>query len=206
MKLYLSSYKLWNNPNNFFNLFNKWKRVWYIWNALDFTYANPEKVMKHKNMDIAILREWWLDVTDINLKDFFRNKKDLYKLINVIDWLWVSWGNVFVLRQAMKLSWLDIIINNISKRTSFIYGWYSAWCCVLWPTLSCYWVIDKINDFPYDENSEVIINWLNIIDYNIIPHYYINNPNIQKVKDEVNFCIENTLPYKMISDWEIIMI
>lgn len=53
-------------------------------------------------------------------------------------------GNIFVLRQSMRLSGLDTILNDLSGKLYFLYSEYSAACCVLAPSLKVYEVVGDI--------------------------------------------------------------
>jgi dipeptidase E len=63
----------------------------------------------------------------------------------------VSGGNVFVLRQAMKLSGLDQILITKSEHDNFVYGGYSAGCCVLSKMLTPCQVASDAADLPYSK-------------------------------------------------------
>ena len=150
MKYYLSSFKLGNTPEKYLNLFSDEQTVAYIPNATDFTGADPCRVKAHINGDVEGLESLGLNVKLLDLKDYFdQPQKDLEDRLSQFSGLWVSGGNVFVLRQAMKLSGLDKILLKKSEDDNFVYGGYSAGCCVLSKLLKPYQVASDASDLPY---------------------------------------------------------
>src|SRR3989344_834653 len=138
MRFYLSSYKLGNEHEKLLVLFSNNKSVGYIPNALDFTQADPQRRKEHIEKDMASLREIGLAPALLDLKDYFGNQEALKNEIQALGGLWISGGNVFVLRQAMKLCGLDNILIKGETPDTFVYAGYSAAGCVLSLSLKDY--------------------------------------------------------------------
>ncbi len=215
MKLYLSSYKLGDKTEFLKSHIEEYgNKIAYIANALDFTNPNIERRNETISSDIKNLSEVGFDVEVLDLKDYFSDfsngaSKGATKLkskLAAISAIWVSGGNTFILRQAMKLSGLDeIIINDLSTRTDFLYAGYSAGICVLSPDLIHLQTVDNPDERPYKENTEIIWEGLNIIDFAILPHYDSDHPESAEIDKEIKFCIENKILFLALRDGEVII-
>lgn len=82
-----------------------------------------------------------LKAETLNLRDYFTQPKELESLVRSIGAVFVMGGNVFVLRQAMKLCGLDDVLVDLNNNRDFLYSGYSAAGCVLGPTLEPYKVV-----------------------------------------------------------------
>src|SRR3954451_6770341 len=179
------------------------RKVGYIFNALD---NFPIERQKRIEADIAALIEVGLQAEHLDLRMYFNKEAWLRERVNQFGALWVSGGNVFVLRQAMKLSGLDIILNELNKTDDFLYGAYSAGVCVLSPSLDGYQIVDDATSAPYPELSEVIWEGLGIIDSTFLPHYKSEHSEASSIDKELEYCKERGISYKALSDGEVIII
>ena len=206
MKYYLSSYKLGNIPGNFASLFTQAKSIAYIPNATDFTGADPDRVRSHITADVQSLEKLGLDVTVLDQKKYFQTAPEkLESIVNSSSGLWVSGGNVFVLRQAMMLSGIDRIIIGKSKEADFIYGGYSAGCCVLSHSLKSYQFASDANDVPYSGVNSTIWDGLGLIDFAFMPHFQSNHSESAKIDKEIEYCKVNGLTYRAVKDGDALV-
>ena len=135
MKFYLSSYKLGNEIAKLKKLIpSENKKTAYISNALDFS-DDLERRKESEQSDLKQLKELNLDVEIIDLRNYFNKQSKLEEELARFGVIWVRGGNLFVLRQAMKLSGFDNILKNLIEKSNMLYGGYSAGICVLAPTL-----------------------------------------------------------------------
>jgi dipeptidase E len=208
MKFYLSSYKLGSTENveKFKDMIRDTnKNVAYIANAMDFS-TDLERRKNSQKADIDDLKSIGLIPTEINLVDFFHKKDELENELAKFDIIRVRWWNTFVLRQAMKLSGFDEIIKNYyNNKKDIIYGAYSAWVCVLWPTLECLKIVDDPTQKPYGE-YETIRDGLWILDYSIAPHYRSDHFESEDIEKEVQNMIDQKILFKALRDGEVIII
>lgn len=206
MKLYLSSYGLGNEIEKLKTMIPKGK-IGYIPNALDFSNADVERRERHIERDMNSLRELGLEVELLDLKNFFGKKDKLKKKVEDIGAVFVSGGNTFILRQAMKISGLDeILIEMKENNVDFLYAGYSAGGCVLAPSFRNYSIVDNSNDFPYEEIQETIWDGLGLVDFALMPHFESEHPESQDVGKEIELCKKHNIPYKAIRDGEVIII
>jgi len=208
MKFYLSSYKLGNEVARLKELMpTKNKKTAYISNALDFS-DDLERRKQSERSDIEQLKDaGLLDIEIIDLRHYFGKQDELEKKIASFGIIWVRGGNVFVLRQAMKLSGFDNILKNLVKENNdMLYGGYSAGVCVLTPTLKGIDLLDDPNVKPYGDKIETVWDGLNILNYCIVPHYKSDHPESPKTEKVIEYMIENKIPFKALKDGEVIII
>lgn len=206
MKFYLSSYKFGNEVDKLKSMLPAKSKIGHINNSRDWTEANLESKAKHQREEIEQLNQLDFIAEPLDLKDYFGRKSDLKKKLSQLDGIWVSGGNTFVLRQAMKLSGFDELFQELRLRKGFLYGGYSAGICILCDSLKYIEKVDNPNDFPYNEVREIIWEGLNFFSYGLLPHYDSDHPESEAVGEEVQRCIENKWLFKVLRDNEVIII
>lgn len=203
MKLYLSSYRLGNNPEKLVELFFDNKKVVVIANAMDFV-EDSQRAEKVKQ-SIMEIKDLGLFPEEIDLRCYFDKQKELGKKLNDCGAVYVRGGNAFVLRRAMIQSGFDKWIRDKNKDPNFVYAGYSAGVCVLSPTLHGLELVDDPNFIPERYNSEIVWEGLNIIDYSFAPHYQSDHPESENVNKEVEYFIKHKIPFKTLRDGEVII-
>lgn len=203
MKLYLSSYKLGNKTE----FLKKWieendNSIVLITSARDAKEQNDIEKQKIKD-NIKMLENIGFKVTKISLKKYFNKKTELKEILKQYHAFCVIGGNVFVLRQAMKLSGFDEYIKEISNEEEYLYIGYSAGSCVLSPTLKCLDLVDEpIN--PYNDEP-VIYDGINLINYVFVPHYKSNHKESERIDKAIIELNKNKIKYKTFSDGDVII-
>lgn len=206
MKFYLSSYKLGNETEKFKAMVPKGK-IGYVPNAQDNLTSDPERNKNRINENMKMLEMLGLEVELVDLRDFFGKKEELRKKIEDLGAIFVSGGNTFILRQAMKLSGLDEILKEIKNNNiNFLYSGYSAGGCVLAPNMKSLAIVDNPNDMPYPEMKETVWDGLGLVDFVFMPHYKSDHPESADVDKEIEFCEKNNIPYKPVRDGEVLII
>ncbi|MCL5976429.1 MAG: peptidase E [Candidatus Parvarchaeota archaeon] len=203
MKFYLSSsYWVGDSVVKIRKIAPKNKKTGLILNALDHTSVDEEKVeQKIKTLKLEGLQPEILD-----LKMYFGKQKELEKRLSKLGVVWVNGGNVFVLRQAMRLSGFDKIFNTLLKRKDFLYGGYSAGICVLAKDMHGLEVMDDPTQRPYGKKYKVIWEGLGFLDYMILPHYKSEHPESKLATKAVQYFIDHKLLFKALKDGEVIII
>lgn len=208
MDYYLSSYKIGGEKEvqQLKGLIPPNKRTAYIPNALDFS-DDPERRKQSEQADIDQLKSVGLEVERFDLRNYFNQPEKLENDLRQYWVIWISGGNVFVLRQAMKLSGLDSILKKFaSEDNDILYGGYSAGVCVLAPSLKGLELVDDVTKHPYPQQYEVIWEGLNLIDYAIVPHYKSDHPEVGLVDRVVEQYEKDGTLYKTLSDGQVIII
>lgn len=207
MKYYLSSFKIGNKPSDYFSLLDSEKSIGYIANALDHMIGeNDDWLEEHIASDVEMLKELDLDVRVVDLKEYFGKQEELQNMLSHLSGVWLSGGNVFVLRQAMKLSGFDSIITSGSLPDNFVYSGYSAACCVLSPTLEPYREASNPLAMPYAELKETIWDGLGVLDFAYMPHFKSEHSESASIDAEIKYCIENGIPYRGYMDGEVLIL
>ncbi|HCC83425.1 TPA: hypothetical protein DEP96_01090 [Candidatus Uhrbacteria bacterium] len=205
MKFYLSSFRLGNQATKL-KILIPHGHIAYIPNALDFTNVDQTRRDAHIKQDLDSLRELGLRVETLNLHDYFGQQAALQAKLTEIGAIFVSGGNVFILRQAMKLSGLDVILTQSLLPKDVLYAGYSAAGCVLSPNLDAYKIVDDATETPYPELPEVIWTGLNLIDFAFLPHWDSDHPESATITQAVEYCQQHNLPYKTLRDGEVLII
>jgi dipeptidase E len=206
MKFYLSSYGIGNEVKKLKKMIPKGnKKTAYISNALDYS-KGLERRKKHEKRNIKQLTKVGLDVEILDLRNYFNKSYRLKEKLKEFGVIWVSGGNTFVLRQAMKLSGFDVILKSLLKKDNILYGGYSAGICVLTPTLRGLELVDDPSAKPYGRKSKVIWDGLGILSYSIAPHYKSDHPESKRMNKVVEYMIDNKMLFKTLRDGEVIII
>ncbi|WP_276134873.1 Type 1 glutamine amidotransferase-like domain-containing protein [Polluticoccus soli] len=205
MKLYLSSYRMGDKVDKLKELIGDENKAAFIPNACDG--MDPEEVKHLIDRDLEDLRQAGLEPTVLDLKDYFGKCDALKHELHKYFVIWVRGGNTFVLRQAMKLSGMDTILESMwVARVNKVYGGYSAGVCVLSHSLKGIRLADDPNVKPYGEEHETIWEGLEILPYYIVPHYrsdHFESPLAEKV---VQYYIDHKMLFKALHDGEVVII
>ena len=203
MILYLSSNKL-GNKTDFLKdwIENNSKKIVLITNARDAKIQNNEEKEK-LNKNIEMLKEIGFEVNILDLKEYFGNNELLNKELKKYNSFCVIGGNVFVLRQAMKLSGFDQYLINNRDNNKLLYIGYSAGSCVLTKNLDGFQLVDEpIN--PYNDEN-IIYEGVGLLDYCIVPHYKSNHKESALIDNVVQYMEERKIKYKALSDGDVII-
>lgn len=206
MKFYLSSYKFGNEVEKLKTMLPTASRIAHINNSRDWTDANPDIRAKHQKEEIEFLNQLGFNTEPLDLKDYFNKEDALREKLSQLDGIWVSGGNTFVLRQAMRLSGFDIIFSELKLRKDFLYGGYSAGICILCDSLKYIQNVDNPNDFPYSDNKKIIMEGLNVFNYGLLPHYDSDHFESEEIGKELQICIDRKWLFKALRDGDVIII
>ena len=151
------------------------------------------------------MNELGFEAESLDLKTYFGKEEALAKKLNSLGAIWVSGGNTFVLRQAMRLSGFDKLFSTLSTRKDFLYGGYSAGICILSETLKPIDMVDDPENFPYQGIDKVIYEGLGIFNYSFMPHYDSDHPESVDIGKEIQRCIDNKWLFKALRDGDVII-
>lgn len=204
MKLYLSSYKLGND----IELLKEWvknnNKMLVIPNALD-VFEDSEKKTNGILDKCKDLQELGFETQILDLRNYFNKEDELRSYLQDYNSFYVLGGNVFVLRQAMKLSGFDNYLNDISKLDNYLYAGFSAGICVLAKDLHGIHLADKPEKDPYNYGN-IIWDGIGIIDYMPVPHFDTpEHPESHLMYDVVKYLQDNNLPYQTLRDGDVII-
>lgn len=204
MKLYLSSYRLGNNPERLTELFGENKKVAVIVNAMDFLTSIEER-KQVVQMEIDDLKNIGLDGEETDLRGYFGKPHELQLRLQEYGGLWVRGGNVFILQRAFKESGMDKWLQNQKDNKKFVYAGYSAGVCVLSSTLKGLDLVDNPNNAPKGYKQEFDWNGLGLINYSVAPHYMSQHPEAEAVNRLVEYFKGNSIEYITLSDGDVVI-
>lgn len=203
MLLYLSSNKFGQDTEFLQEWIKKHNnKLLLIINALD---AKDEAKIKNViQEDLALLEEIGFEVKIIDLKYYFNKAEELKKDFSNYNTYCVVGGNVFILRQAMKLSGLDEFLKRLSSNDNYLYIGYSAGSCVLANDLR---ILDRVDEsIAFYDSNNVIYEGLGLIDFIFIPHYKSNYHKVHLIDEIVHVCEKENIKFKAVKDGEVIII
>lgn len=204
MKLYLSSFRNGNKPEELLKLLGNGRRTALILNAVDF--KSEEDRAANYDDEAARLESIGLLPTEIDLRDYFGKQNELKAQLAKYDLIWVRGGNVFILRRAFKQSGADIIIKELIEKNDIVYGGYSAGVDILQPHLRGIELVDSPDVVPAGYDAEVIWDCMGLLTYCVAPHYRSDQPESADIDKVVNNYIENHIPFIALRDGEAIVV
>lgn len=107
MKLYLSSYKFGNHPEQLTELVRNNKKVAVIMNAVDF--GDKERQNNNLLIQIEKLKELGFEAKGLDLRNYFGKKDELKEYLKSIGMVWIHGGNAFILKRAFEQSDFDLL-------------------------------------------------------------------------------------------------
>jgi dipeptidase E len=203
MRLYLSSFGLGDQPEQLVDLANPGNRAAIILNALDNRQDARDRFLASQTND---LNKLGFITDEIDLRAFFGKQKELEKILQEKDMVWINGGNAFLLRRAMKQSGFDIAIKKGLEKDSLVYAGFSAGVVVLAPDLHGLEIIDDPIEVSSGYDPKTIWDGLGIIKFAVAVHYDSNHPESQLVAKEIEYFESNNIPYKKLRDGEVIII
>ena len=206
MRLYLSSYRLGNHANNLLDIVGKGRRVGIISNALDNLPVESRIEYQNNIYDMcSVFREMGFKPTELDLRQYFDKKDALKEELKNYDLIWVTGGNCFLLRRAMKYSGFDQIITDMLHEDTVVYGGFSAGVCVLGPTLKGIELCDEAANVSEGYNSEIIWDGLGLIPFSIAPHYRSNHPEAPMIENVVSYFKDHGMAHYALRDGDVLV-
>lgn len=206
MKMYLSSFRLGDHPEQLVSLVGSNKRTAVIANSIDFG-NDPERRKAGVQREIDDLTKLGFAPEEVDLRNYFGKSEELEKKLSEYGMLWVRGGNTFVLRRAFKESGLDQWLIKQKNNKELVYAGYSAGVCVLSPTLKDLEFVDDPNIVPESYPKETVWEGLGLINFAFAPHFESpGHPETEAVGREVEHYKKAGIDYKALHDGEVIII
>jgi len=204
MRLYLSSFKIGNQPQKLTELMgSNPKKAALILNALDY---KPESRTKFLATETEMLKGLGFEVDELDLRKYFGKKDELKNFLKNRGLVWINGGNTFLLRRAMKQSGFDNVIKKLLAEDKIVYAGFSAACAVLHKDLHGIEFSDDPNVIAEGYDREIIWDGLGLLDFNIAVHYASDHPESEAANEEIEYYKKNSIPYKPLRDGEVIVI
>lgn len=207
MRLFLSSFRFGNVPQELVRLTGDNKQAVIIVNACDELPEADRQIRVRQ--EVALLHELGFNSTEIDLRRYFNNSQqqaELNNLLTAAGLVWVRGGNSFVLRRAMKASGFDVLITDLLNRDAIVYGGYSAGACVLSPSLKGIDMVDNPHVVPAGYDPAIVWEGLALIPYAVVPHYKSILPESEAVDRLVEYYINHHVLFKALRDEEVVVV
>lgn len=204
MHLYLSSYRLGEDPSRLSVLAGAGRKAVVIANALDDTSDVARKTAGTAR-ELTELERLGFDARELDLRAFFGRPAALREALAPVSLLWVVGGNAFLLRRAMKQSGLDQYLLRRRGDDSLVYGGYSAGAVVVTPTLNGIDLVDPPDTVADGYNPEIVWDGLGLVPYCLAPHYRSIHPESPLMETVVDYFITEKLAFRTLRDGEVII-
>jgi len=205
MRLYLSSFRLGDQPQEWLRLLQGSRRIAVVANAVDSLPADEYR--EAVECELADLRGLELEPTLIDLRDYFGDRDGFADAIAAYDAVWVRGGNCFVLRAAMALSGADRVLVDLLEADRICYAGYSAGPAVLSPSLRGIELVDPVDQVEQTYGVEPIWDGLRILQYAFVPHFdSAPHPETEAIGRVVHRYETEGTPFRTIRDGQAIVV
>ena len=204
MQLYLSSYRLGDHVPDLRDMAGTDSTFALVPNALD--YIDDLKTRQDViDRGVSDLTNEGFTVHVFDLRGYFGNPSSLHSDLQKYNRLFVTGGNVFVLRRAMEYSGLDEFVIGQKGNDSFIYASYSAGSCICGPTLEGFHLVDDPAIVPEGYGASYMQSGLSLIPETFIPHFRSNHHESNAVERVIEYCRASSLPFRAFRDGEVLL-
>jgi dipeptidase E len=203
MRLYLSSHGFGNHLERLQQMVGDNKKVLFIDNAKDDLSEDERQAhVAEKRLEFAAAG---FEFYELDLRKYFGKAELLEKIVAGAGLVWVSGGNTFVVRRALKYSGLDEILMNDLRKDLFVYGGSSAGAILMTKTLRGTEMGDDPYVVPEGYEQEIIWSGLGMIYPQLVPHYQSAwfGDEAQAMAD---YFEDNGLKYKGLKDGEVYVV
>jgi dipeptidase E len=202
MYLYLSSFLLGNRANELVSL-TRTRKAAVVANALDNVEADVRR--EYAQGQIEELTKLGFQAQEVDLRDYFRGPSPLARRLNDVGLVWVTGGNAFLLRRAMKQSGFDAYILERKGDDTLVYGGFSAGACVAAPTLRGLHLVDVPEACAEGYANGVIWDGLGLVPYSIAPHFKSDHSESARVDAMVQYFVVNKMPFVALRDGDVVI-
>ncbi len=198
MRLFLSSFRLSEAPQELSGLIGPGAQTAVVLNALDNVPALPRADwMAEEKRSLAALG---LPASELDLRQYYAEPAALREALAEVALVWATGGNAFVLRDSLRRSGLDTLLAERLTENSIAYGGYSAGACVTGPTLRGIELVDDVNAV-----RRPIWDGLGLVDFSLAPHYRSAHREAESIEHVVAYFQAHGLPYRTLRDGQAIV-
>jgi dipeptidase E len=202
MKLYLSSYRLGDQPEQLVELVGEGRRAAIIFNACD-QFEDRLRVHDREERDLATLG---FAADELDLRSYFGHPEALERRLTELDLLWVVGGNTFVLARAMNAArFADAAATRI-QTNGLTYAGYSAGACVTGPDLEGIHLMDDPAVIPEGYDPSIPTDTLGWIPLRIVPHWRSDHPEAPAAEIASSYMEQQGLAHRTIRDGQVVVI
>lgn len=203
MRLYLSSHGFGNQLERLRQMVGENKKVLFIDNAKDDLSEDERQAhVAEKRLEFEAAG---FEFYELDLRKYFGKAELLSRIVAGAGLVWVSGGNTFLVRRALKYSGLDEILMNDLRKDLFVYGGSSAGAIIMTKTLRGTEMGDDPYVAPEGYEQEIIWSGLGMIYPQLVPHYqssWFGN----EAQAMIDYFEDNGLKYKGLKDGEVYVV
>jgi dipeptidase E len=168
MRLYLSSFRMGNHPEELVRLAGDGARAAVVANACDGLPADARVAAVER--EVVALTGLGMTAEEVDLREYVGDGARLGRDLAAYDVWWLRGGNVFVLRHAMRVSGADHVVVDALGGDAVVYAGYSAGSCVLAPSLRGLETCDDPTEVTLLYDDEPTFDGLGVLDHAVVPH------------------------------------
>jgi dipeptidase E len=202
MKLYLSSYRLGDQPERLIELVGDGTRAAIIFNACD-QFEDRLRVYDREERDLATLG---FSADELDLRSYFSRPEALKGRLAELDLLWVVGGNTFVLARAMNAARFSDAAAAPIQTNRLTYAGYSAGSCVTGPDLDGIHLMDDPTIIPEGYDPLILTDPLGWIPWRIVPHWRSDHPEAPAAEVASSYMEERGLAHRTLRDGQAVVI
>jgi len=207
VRLYLSSFRMGDHPEQLTALAGAARRAVVIANAMDDAPADLRCAGVQR--ELTALTELGFTATELDLRDYFgsggadRLRRELAG--NAVAWL--RGGNTFMLRYALARSTGDAVFRELLAADALVYAGYSAGPCQLSPSLRGLELVDDAGAVGRVYGAEPVWAGLGLLDRAFVPHYRSpGHPETSAMDLVVARYQAEGVPYRTLHDGQALVI
>jgi len=201
--MYLSSFRLGNQPAALQELVGSDRRAAIVMNALD---NFPDKRAQWLREQRDALGGLGFRAAELDLRAYFARADDLRGVLADVNTVWINGGNAFILRRAMRQSGFDTIIKQALARDTHVYAGFSAAAVICYRSLRGLELTDDPNDAPEGYDRAIVWEGLDLVPYAIAVHYRSDHAEASSTDREVAFYEANRIPYRTLRDGQALVV
>ena len=208
MRLYLSSHRIGDSAGALLAMLGNASstRAAVISNGFDGLPAAARQIYREEVFDpVAGLGALGIAAEPLDLRAYFGDAAALHRRLSAFDLVWVSSGNAFILRRAMKQSQFDRVATDLIERDNLIYAGEGAGAIVAGPNLRGLELCHDPFEVPDGYNEYLVWSGLGLTTFTIVPHFRSNRPESAGAERLVNYLRARRLPYRALSDGEVVV-
>ena len=203
MRLYLSSFDLGDHAEALVALTRGGRRAAVVVNPLD---DRPRARADWLKDQIEKLSRLGFVAEELDLRDYFGEADALAARLAALDLVWVSGGNVFILRRAIRQSGFDRLAKDALARDAFVYGGFSAGAVVAADDLAGLELADDPHCAPAPYAPEIVWEGLGLLPFALVVHLDADYWQPGAVAAQIAFLEAKGVPYEALRDGEVLVI
>jgi len=203
MRLYLSSFGLGNRPERLVALVPPRARVKVVVNALDNFPQARDEWLRRERQDLE--RLGFLP-EELDLRDCFGSPSRLARALDGVGLVWITGGNTFLLRRAMRQCGLDSLIHPLLSSDRLVYAGFSAAACCAGPTLRGLECVDDPTVIADGYEGETIWDGLGLIKQAIAVHFQSRSAEGTAIGQTLADWRTRNVPFVALHDGEALVI